>query len=68
VGEWIRQRKTSLIYCNSPISPFSDGKGRQTYVNDDVYNGEWKAGKMHGKVSVIVSLRHKNSMLLFTWY
>lgn len=29
---------------------FSEGKGRQVYVNNDVYEGEWKDGKMHGKV------------------
>ena len=29
---------------------YLEGKGKQTYVNNDVYDGEWKEGKMHGKV------------------
>ena len=37
----------------------SDGQGRQTYVNNDVYNGSWKEGKMHGEVSAIIFSRYK---------
>ena len=29
---------------------FSEGRGKQTYVNKDIYEGEWKEGKMHGLV------------------
>lgn len=32
------------------VVSFVDGVGRLTYPNGDCYCGEWKQGKMHGKV------------------
>ena len=40
-----------LIVDSFYLFPRADGEGRQTYVNGDVYKGQWSEGKMHGKVS-----------------
>lgn len=35
--------------CNDPENPdLPNGRGKMTYTNKDVYEGQWKNGKKHG--------------------